>query len=213
MSIRTVAHPPALLVLAGLLLAGQPPAAQAATFCALSGDQLRTMLGTAAGNGQADQIRITTGVKKTSTSFPLRWPFVTSEGHGLDVSGGWNAGCTQQVAGPRATVLDGDGTDEVMRLQFQADSAAEVSVSNLTIANGRSTNNSSRLAPRNTSSCTASDIGTKGSSSATDQAPRPKKKTINPGSSSSSARKTMPTKNHTNTGENPINDIHSLRER
>jgi hypothetical protein len=143
MSIRTVAHPPVLLVLAGLLLAGQPPAAQAATFCALSGDQLRTMLGTAAGNGQADQIRITTGVKKTSTSFPLRWPFVTSEGHGLDVSGGWNAGCTQQVAGPRATVLDGDGTDEVMRLQFQADSAAEVSVSNLTIANGRSTNNSS----------------------------------------------------------------------
>jgi hypothetical protein len=143
MTIRTVANPPALLVLAGLFLAGQPPAAQAATFCALSGDQLRTMLTTAASNGQADQIRVTTGVKKTSTSFPLRWSFVTSEDHGLELSGGWNGGCTQQVAGPRATVLDGDGTDEVIRFQFQADSTAEVSMSNLTVANGRSTNNGS----------------------------------------------------------------------
>jgi hypothetical protein len=143
MTIRTVANPPALLVLAGLLLAGQAPEAQAATFCALSGDQLRTMLATAASNGQDDQIRVTTGVKKTSISFPLRWTFVTSEHNGLELSGGWNAGCTQQVAGPRATVLDGDGTDEVFRLQFQADSTAEVSMSNLTLANGRSTNNSS----------------------------------------------------------------------
>jgi hypothetical protein len=143
MTLRTVANPLVLVVLAGLVLAGQPSAAQAATFCALSGDQLRTMLGTAAGNGQSDQVRITTGAKKTSTSLTLRWSFVTSEDHGLELSGGWNAGCTQQVAGPRATVLDGDGTDEVMRLQFQADSTAEVSMSNLTIANGRSTNNGS----------------------------------------------------------------------
>lgn len=127
-------------VMAGALV-GAP--VQAAQFCVSTGDQLGTALTTAEANGVSDEVRITTGLKQTTANLvAIHWLFQTSQDHDLVVSGGWNAGCSQQVAGPRATVLDGRGNAQVLSLRFGNDSAAAVTVRNLTLQNGFTSNNS-----------------------------------------------------------------------
>lgn len=89
--------------------------AQAATFCATSGNQLNIALNDAEFNGEDDTIKVATGTHITDYHAPgaYQWqyapPFEFAYDESVDISGGWNGAdnCqTQTTLDPGQTVLD-----------------------------------------------------------------------------------------------------------
>ena len=130
--------------LSSMLLCLVCTATHAATFCVTTGTQLYNNLNTAAGNGQDDIIRIVQGTLNGGNpdAFESLWQYYAASSDnatGLNVSGGWNVGCTSQVQNPELSVLDANYTGA--GLQFSNTSGDPLTgvfvVRNLTITRGK----------------------------------------------------------------------------
>lgn len=116
-------------------LAGTPCIAVAATTCAGNQAEIQAALTTAGSSGGVNEIRIRTGAYSLSN---VLFFAPTSDGS-LTVSGGWNADCTAAIEDRAATVLDAGGVSQVFAVNAVT-ATVDVSLSNLTIQNGASTN-------------------------------------------------------------------------
>lgn len=90
--------------------------AHAEVFCVASPGSLMAALASAQGNHQADEIRIRSGTYPAPAG---GWSFQDSQPFALEISGRWNAGCTN-TRGMAASILDGGGIHPVMRVYNQA---------------------------------------------------------------------------------------------
>ncbi|WP_146151745.1 choice-of-anchor Q domain-containing protein [Ahniella affigens] len=115
-------------------------AAQAASFCAATGDQLASALNTADSNNANDEIRVTSGVK-TRTGIAdgfTRWVYIEGASEGdndLVLSGGWNAACTiQNLQVP--TILDAELSGPALDVQLNSVSFAVIDLSGFDIVRG-----------------------------------------------------------------------------
>lgn len=102
---------PLLFLAVVLLLSAQ---VRAAEVCIFGGNSaaLAFWLDNYEDNGQNDEIRLESGFYDVPTGGFL---FDSSEARSLSITGGWNEGCTT-LRGSSGTILDGGGTDRVMRL-------------------------------------------------------------------------------------------------
>jgi len=117
-----------LVLLAMLTMAG---GSQAAIFNASNESELRTALTTAADNNADDIINIAAGTYNTSGS-PFSYSPAATENYLLTIQGG----------GPGNTILDGGTSDQVMSLATTGltdDTAADITVTDITFQNGNST--------------------------------------------------------------------------
>jgi hypothetical protein len=126
------------------LLLALPMAAHSATFCVSNGVALQDAFTTARNNGASDVIRIVRGTHTSNVQAPqnYQWRFEgLSEAdlsQSLEISGGWNAGCTvQETLDPSQTVLDAQYFGPVMIIQFGIDFSGSFRMSNVTLTRGR----------------------------------------------------------------------------
>ncbi len=96
-------------------------------FCVGNASDLSVALATAASNGEADSIRLMRGVYAAGG-----FSFNSAETFGLDIGGGYDAGCPTMKADARLSVLDGGGQRQVL----QVNSPGAMSISYLTVQNG-----------------------------------------------------------------------------
>lgn len=111
----------------------------AATFCATSPVQLQSALGSAAGNGEHDEVRIGTGSYDVS-GVDLVYDPAAQEDFDLEISGGWTPffqnPCGQQLARePWQTTLDGNGQGRILRLSID-EGQSDVSIRLLAFVDG-----------------------------------------------------------------------------
>ena len=107
-----------------------PACAEAATSCVATATAIQSALTVAENNSQDDAIEIVGG----SYLLAAGLTFNSAEAHLLDISGGWNAGCTQQINAD--TTLDGQNSVPPLIL-YNAN--GPVHVSHLTFASGKTT--------------------------------------------------------------------------
>lgn len=123
---RTLVH--------ALALSLATPAA-AAVFCANNSADFSSFIDLAESNGQHDEIRLrinTTYVSPAPNGFIIN----PSDNRDLFISGGWNAGCTQRIAGTR-TVIDGQFNRRgILLLSTGGAGQAEVRIEYLDFFNG-----------------------------------------------------------------------------
>lgn len=125
-----------------LLLLGPAGAAQAATLCASNGAELQAALNTAAGNGQADEIRLAIGTYDVPVSGTFSFSPAGTQDHDIEISGGWSEffdnPCGQRFdnVDPFMTALQGDGSGRVMNIQPPADSSMDVTISRVAFIGG-----------------------------------------------------------------------------
>jgi hypothetical protein len=125
------------------------PPVQAATFCVATGAQFDSALESAATNGADDDIRLVTGTL-TGSHWPqgeLRWDYYARSSDltsALDVSGGWNAGCSTQAATAESTVLDAESKGPALAIHGDSINSdglgGRITLRNLTIANASDNN-------------------------------------------------------------------------
>lgn len=131
-----------ILALASLATTGS---ATATNYCVGTGNALAAALLEAAGNNGDDVIKIRQGVFTRTVDYKARWPYnpkISDLDNELIISGGWsvNDNCATQSINPALTVLDGELANSVLDFSFSGTSstlAANIIVSNLTVANGR----------------------------------------------------------------------------
>ncbi|HSH26366.1 MAG TPA: hypothetical protein VK972_01130 [Wenzhouxiangella sp.] len=130
---------PILVAALGALLL--VPVARAAEICATSSAGLEFALAAAAGNGESDSIRLTTGTFDTPPG-GFEYIAAATENFDLTISGGWSEffgnDCGQQLEGPASTVLNGQLTDRVLLIKL-ADSG-NFTISRLRFINGFAAN-------------------------------------------------------------------------
>jgi hypothetical protein len=124
------------------LLALVCAAAHSATFCVATSTELQQALTTAGSNGEDDVIKIRAGTYSASTG-ATAFAYFTSENHALSVQGGYfSVGqfpCLLQGLDASRTVLSGSNARRVMDLSAANGSSGNLSISNLTIRDGAST--------------------------------------------------------------------------
>lgn len=113
--------------------------AGAAVFCVATNTELQQAFMVAASNGEADTIQIEAGTY-TGTS-AVAFAYSTNQNSSLSVSGGWTSNppdqlCVRQLQSPRATVLSGSDARQVLKLSGASGSSGTLSLSNLTITDG-----------------------------------------------------------------------------
>jgi hypothetical protein len=98
----------------------------AAVFCVSSGNALGDAMATARGNGEHDEIRVTTGTHTSNLRAPqapqffLQLYLETDSDKNLTISGGWSTGdsCATQTLNPSHTVLDALYFGPVFNIEF-----------------------------------------------------------------------------------------------
>jgi hypothetical protein len=140
----------------GALLCASALEAHAAVFCVSSESQLRAALATIGSSfdSSANEVRLTQRVFFTGTQpFSVQVSGPTGD---TVVSGGWTSAgatpCDTQSIDARLTVLDAQGTSEVLSIRrnsVSGNATPLIRVSNLTIRNGNSTTGSAGLTVRN----------------------------------------------------------------
>lgn len=130
------AYGKSILLMIALVASGP---ATAAEFCVGTNATLQQALMMAGSNGEADTIQIEAGTYTGSSA--VAFAYSTSEDSSVSVSGGWysippDQPCVRQVSNPGATVLSGSDTRQVLKLSGSASSSGTLSVSNLTIRDG-----------------------------------------------------------------------------
>jgi len=83
-------------------------------------------------NGEDDIIKVVQGTYNSTGS--NYFYYYSSEGHSVDLRGGYTAGCASRVVAPANTILDAKGSSTV--LFFQNGSGGNISVDGFTIQNG-----------------------------------------------------------------------------
>jgi hypothetical protein len=126
--------------LAFVLVASISHAAQAASFCVGSSTELKNALQTASSNGEADSIRIESGVY-AGNSATIAFAYATSQDFALLIAGGYESNppsqmCYRQHRQPSETILTGSNARRVMQLFGTGGTHGDISLSNLTIRDG-----------------------------------------------------------------------------
>ncbi|MCQ4167367.1 choice-of-anchor Q domain-containing protein [Tahibacter harae] len=137
---------PARFALLFLALPAAP--LQAAVFCVNDNAGLVTAVGAVGTNQQSDEIRIRRGTYETPLGAELQ--ALLTDNLGLTISGGWsgdNGACTTRINDAAATVLRRGYLDSgrVLVLKTYDQPAAEISLSNLTLADGFNTSDAGCL--------------------------------------------------------------------
>jgi hypothetical protein len=109
-----------------------------AQFCVADGPGLAAALLAAGSDGSDDVIRLRNGshtvpapADATST-----WKLVITDGRSVNLSGGWNAGCSTQSPDPGQTVLNAFAGRRVLDLSVGSGAVNAVSVLNLRLTGG-----------------------------------------------------------------------------
>jgi hypothetical protein len=125
----------ALHLLFALALISLSAAASAQVFCVSTSPQLINALSAAQG-GTASMIRLRIGTYLLSAS--ANAPALTiADTSDLSISGGWNTGCTAQIAtSPDQTILDAQGTGALLNIDYPDGSSHEVDFSMLSFRGG-----------------------------------------------------------------------------
>lgn len=129
-----------IVALCFALIAGN--SALAATHCVSNANEFRNALSVSGSNGEADDIRLKSGVYYANQSAPFRLNL--SELHGIKISGGWASlafsSCALASGNATLTVLDGMNSTTALRVFVASTNAiVPVTVEGLTVRNGRST--------------------------------------------------------------------------
>lgn len=123
-----------LVLYALLLLAGAR--AHAATYCVATVDELEDALFAAAESVDYDEIRLVRGTYANAFTFS----YASYNSGWVFLGGGWEPGCTARIYEASATVLDGGGTHQVLRLSYLQTGpvafAPRLAVENLEVRNG-----------------------------------------------------------------------------
>ena len=123
-----------------LLLATFASATRAEIFCVETGAELSGALTVAGENHQHDEIKLRKGTYAMANGVYFDYNPNASENFDLEISGGWyqrgSALCGAQSDNPWETILDGGGTETVLRLASIDVQQSSVSVSLLTFMNG-----------------------------------------------------------------------------
>jgi hypothetical protein len=109
------------------LLVSVPTSAH--VWCVSTADDLRSKLLIAASNSEDDTIEL---VRGTYLDAGNEFSFNSTQGFGLVIDGGFDAGCTHTAMNPRFTILDGGGLTQVL----STNSPGRVTLRYLTIRNG-----------------------------------------------------------------------------
>ncbi len=120
------------LVIASLLMSAGLTPAHAANFCVSTGDQLASALTTAAGNSQADTIRVRAGVLTRTSADAHDYTYQSAEN--LDLSGGWTGAgstCALQTYPAGQSLLDGEYESGILKVFVPAGSGPTISIYNL----------------------------------------------------------------------------------
>jgi len=129
-------------------LAGLTHDARAAEFCVSTNTQLLQAFTTAASNNQADTIKLEVGTY-TGNGSSVAFAYSTAQNFTLIVAGGYISNppqmCDQQVDQPGATVLTGSDVRQVLKLNGSPGTIGGLSLSNLTIRDGFSSQSGAGL--------------------------------------------------------------------
>ncbi len=122
-----------LTFLAGGLLFFHITAADAETFCVDPGGggthtSLQEVLDAAAANSQDDLIQVTEG------TYNGNFLYVSNQGFGITIKGGYKPGCGVRGSDPDKTIIDGGGADRALFVDAQG--GGNVVVDGFTIKNG-----------------------------------------------------------------------------
>jgi hypothetical protein len=122
------------------LLATFTSATQAEIFCVETAAEFSGALTVAGGNHQHDEIRLRKGIYSMANGVYFDYDASASENFDLEMSGGWyqrgTAPCGAQSDNPWETVLDGQGTETVLRLASAHVQQSSVTIRLLTFMNG-----------------------------------------------------------------------------
>ena len=123
-----------------LLLAVSAPAARAEIFCVETAAELTAALDAAGHNHQDDKIRLRKGTYPMANGVYDDYDAIGSENYDLEISGGWyqrsTAPCGAQSDNPWETILDGEGTETVLRLASLDVLQSSVTIRLLTFMSG-----------------------------------------------------------------------------
>ena len=116
--------------------------AQAAPMCATTGAQLYSFLDTASHNGVDDEIRIPVGTLTGSGAGALtaQWPYVpvaSDSDLALDVSGGWDATCTNQTGVPADTQIDAQFKGSAFLFRSDFGLGGKITLRNITVTRAK----------------------------------------------------------------------------
>lgn len=128
-----------IVALSVALIAGN--SAFAATHCVSTANEFRTALSVSRTNGEADDIRLKTGVYYANSAAPFHLYF--SEPHGIKISGGWASlgftSCAFTSGNATLTVLDGMNSTTVLRIGLHVpQTIVPITVEGLTVRYGKS---------------------------------------------------------------------------
>lgn len=130
---------PRCIALVAVAIAGN--SAFAAEFCVTTSAELQQALMMASSNGEADTVKIESGTY-ASTGGAIAFAYSTNENFSLTVQGGWVSNppilCARQLLSPKATVLSGSDTRQVLKLSGATGTNGTQSLSNLTVRDGLS---------------------------------------------------------------------------
>ena len=119
-----------LICAVGLCMAGGD--ALAANFCVSTSAELTQALATASSNNVADEIRLQTGVYRSTQSSGFT---ASHSGSSLVISGGWSSGCVFRRPGTRSTI-DGEYQRTALRLQGNITGVVKVRIAHLSFRRG-----------------------------------------------------------------------------
>jgi hypothetical protein len=107
---------------------------QAAVFCVDTNAELQQAFMTAASNSEDDTVKIETGTYEGSSA--VAFAYSTNQNFALTVSGGYLPACALQLLQPSLTVLSGSDARQVLQLFGSTGTSGGISLSNLTIRDG-----------------------------------------------------------------------------
>jgi hypothetical protein len=124
-----------------ILLSAIPPAASAVVYCVDTVPELRAAVGAVTGTiGAANEIRIEIGTYDVAAGasgvFSLSLTLASAP---LQITGGWNDGCSSRNFIAEATILDGNDAVRIMSVTALATMGAELLIDGISFRNGRST--------------------------------------------------------------------------
>jgi len=123
-----------------LLLVAAASLARAEIYCVETAAEFSAALDAADGNHQDDEIRLRKGTYSMANGVYADYDAIGSENFNLEVSGGWyqraTAPCGAQSDNPWETVLDGEGAENVLRLESAHVQQSSLTVRLLTFMNG-----------------------------------------------------------------------------
>jgi hypothetical protein len=118
----------------GLTGGGVAVVGSAEDHCVSSASDLVTSLAQASNNNENDTIRVVQGTYLTPGG-PFTY-FGSQEDYGLELLGGYTAGCSSRVLDPTNTILDGQGTNQVIQITPTSTTFGDFVFEGFTVQNG-----------------------------------------------------------------------------